>query len=213
MSRLHAPIDSELLHTLGGTGFHNWLNRFLLDQQTEPVLFPWFQRLSPQERESLCSDLELILSEPEETGEPLDVREIGEILSEYAEYAGWSGSPLAQSLPAEDAAYAIDIRPKEFRALRSAAPGVRRAVEEILTQFLAVSPNDPARLRNYNVKKLADRAIRQIDLPDDFRLRYLVDDPNRIVYVVYLGPHPQGQADGRERAVRALTNRQRNERL
>jgi mRNA-degrading endonuclease RelE of RelBE toxin-antitoxin system len=212
MSRLPAPIDPQLLHTLGGTSFRNWLNRFLLDQQTEPVLFPWFQRLSPQERESLCCDLELILSEPEETNEPLDVREIGEILTEYAAYAGWSGPPLTQSLPAEDAAYAVDIRPKELRALRSAAPGVRRAVEEILTQFLAVSPNNPARLRNYNIKKLADRAIRQIDLPDDYRLRYFVDELNRVVYVVYLGPHPQGPADGRERAVRALINRQRNER-
>lgn len=213
MSRLPASIDPQLLCTLGGTGFRNWLNRFLLDQQTEPVLFPWFQRLSPQEQESLCADLELILSEPDETGEPLDVREIGEILTEYAGYAGWSGSPLAQSLPAEETAFAIDVRPKELRTLQSAAPGVRRAVEEIFTQFLAVSPNDPARLRSYNVKKMADRAIRQIDLPDDYRLRYFVDDPNRVVYVVYLGPHPQGQADGRERAVRALINRRRNERL
>jgi hypothetical protein len=38
---------------------------------------PWASRLAPEDRERLRGDLELVLSEPETTGEPLDWQEIG----------------------------------------------------------------------------------------------------------------------------------------
>src|SRR6266568_2303163 len=57
---------------------------------------PLTDRLLPQDRERLRSDLALVLSEPEHTGEPLDWREIEEILRDWAEVAGWEGA-LVQS--------------------------------------------------------------------------------------------------------------------
>ena len=43
-----------------------------------------------------------------------------------------------------------------------------------------------------------------------YRLRYFVDQPTRAVHVIYLGPHPDRDTSGRERAARSRMNRERN---
>ncbi|HZO88318.1 MAG TPA: hypothetical protein VFB38_08255 [Chthonomonadaceae bacterium] len=198
---------------LDTVAFRNWLNGFLLESDMEPDLFPWARQLSPEEHNWLCSDLAQLLAEPEETGEPLDVRELEEVLTEYAERAGWPGPLLDAALPTEAAAFRVEVRPQDLRTVRRAAQGVQKAVQELLTGFLAMTPHDPARLGTYKIKKLPDRSLYQIDLPDDYRLRYCVDRQEQVVYVVYLGPHPQGQADGRERSVRAMLQQRYSKRL
>lgn len=155
------PIeDTALLPVLGSVGFRNWLNRFLLDPNTSPCLFPWMRNLDVEAQQELRRDLEFILSEPEESGEPLDVRELREILRDYAMTADWDGPLLCGPMPAEAMSYTVDIRPQELRLVQKAAPGVRRAVAELLEGFLASCPTDPSRLGTFKIKKLADSTLR-----------------------------------------------------
>jgi hypothetical protein len=174
-------------------------------------LLEWAGSLRDYERRWLREDLRLVLAEPLSNGEPLDRREILDILAEYAELAGHAG-PLVTYVPQAPAAYGMDIRQRDLRDLRSASPAVQTAFSELQAGFLASSPEDPEKLRTGQIKKMPDRALWQIDLPDGWRLRYIVDEETKTVHVVYLGPHPDGAADGRERAVLAALNRRRNER-
>lgn len=86
---------------------------------------------------------------------------------------------------------------------------MQHAVSELLQRFLPYSPTDVERLERGRLKKLGNRAVWQIQLPDGYRLRYFIAEPERIVHVVYLGPHPDGDADGREQIVRAAVRRSR----
>jgi hypothetical protein len=56
------------------------LEAFVLGEEAGASALPWAARLSQDERERLRSELEMILSEPELTGEPVDGQEIDEIL-------------------------------------------------------------------------------------------------------------------------------------
>jgi mRNA-degrading endonuclease RelE of RelBE toxin-antitoxin system len=80
----------------------------------------------------------------------------------------------------------------------------------VLAHFLPHHPTSAARLSRGHLKKLGNRDIWQVDLPDGYRLRYFVAEPERTVYVVYLGPHPDGYADGREQAIIAGVQRRRH---
>lgn len=190
--------------------FRAWLDRFVLERAEEAGPVTWVDRLAPKERERLRRDLALILSEPEMIGEPLDWREIADILREYAELAGWAGA-LIQETATACASFRVDVRQQELRVLAKASPAVQRAANALLTGFLAQHPTDIQRLETGQIKKMANRAIWQIDLPDGYRLRYRVDEVEQVVYVVYLGPHPDGMAEGRERAVRARMRPRRQE--
>ena len=83
-------------------------------------------------------------------------------------------------------------------------------MRDLLCRFLPAHPTCAARLERGRLKKLANRDIWQIDLPDGYRLRFFVAEPERTVHVVYLGPHPDGPVDGREQAIRALVRRRRH---
>jgi hypothetical protein len=144
---------------------------------------PWTDRLLLQDRERLRSDLTLVLSEPEETGEPLDREEITEILREWADVADWDG-PLvrATGLPREHR-FSVDFGPRYHQALACAPPAVQRAMHVLLTEFLPEYPKDAERLPRGQLKKLNERDVGQIDLPDAYRLRYLIDKPARAVNI------------------------------
>lgn len=187
------------------------LQRFAQGEAGGKAGLPWVSRLSPREQGWLRDDLALVLAEPESTGEPLDWRELTEILREAAELASWEG-PLLLPPPSEapERAYAVDLRPDDLRALEAAPPAVQHALRDLRERFLPAHPTSAARLERGRLKKLANRDIWQVDLPDGYRLRYFVAEPERTVYVVYLGPHPDGAADGREQAVRARVQRRRH---
>jgi mRNA-degrading endonuclease RelE of RelBE toxin-antitoxin system len=187
------------------------LRLFVRGEMGDGGVLPWTERLSVQQRHRLRRDLALLLAEPEVTGEPLDWREIEDVLREYAEVAGWAG-PVADVPPAiePDACYAVEVRSEEVRALERASPAVRQAARDLLFRFLPLHPTDGERLGRGRLKKMGNRGIWQIDLPDGYRLRYFVAEPERTVFVVYLGPHPDGEADGREQAVQAMIQRRRH---
>jgi mRNA-degrading endonuclease RelE of RelBE toxin-antitoxin system len=155
---------------------------------------PWASRLSPQDRERLRSDLEVVLSEPEATGEPLDWQEIGDILEEWAEIAGWEGplveEPTAPSEESSGGCFSVDLRPRDAKTLACAPAGVQRAMHVLLAEFLPAHPTVGERLPRGQLKKLKNRGFWQIDLSDGYRLRYWVDKPGRVVYILYFGPHP-----------------------
>src|SRR5215212_6167984 len=65
------------------------LQMFALDGGSGAEVLPWASRLALQDQARLRGDLAVVLNEPETTGEPVDWREIGEILQEWAEVAGW----------------------------------------------------------------------------------------------------------------------------
>jgi mRNA-degrading endonuclease RelE of RelBE toxin-antitoxin system len=111
---------------------------------------------------------------------------------------------------AEQSLYEVSIRPRELRALERAAPGVQRAARDLLAGFLAQHPTDTLRLQRGRLKKMGDRGIWQIELPDGYRLRYFVEEERRTVHVVYLGQHPDGGEDGRERTARAGARRRQS---
>lgn len=188
------------------------LQQFARGEMGSDDLIPWAaMNLPPREQSWLRGDLALVLAEPESTGEPLDWHEIGEILREYATLAGWEGPLLNPPPPdVEACAYRIALRSDDLRTLEDASAAVQQAVRELLSGFLPAHPTSAARLPRGHLKKLANRDIWQIDLPDGYRLRYLVAEPERTVHVVYLGPHPDGSRDGREQTVRAQVQRLRH---
>jgi mRNA-degrading endonuclease RelE of RelBE toxin-antitoxin system len=176
----------------------------------EECCLPWADRLAPAERRRFREELELLLGEPELTGEPLDWPEVWELLREYAGLAGWEGPLLDGAEAAEAKPYQVAMRARERRAVERAAPGVQRAAWDLLDGFLARYPTDTPRLERGRLKKMGNRGVWQIDLPDGYRLRYFVEEERRTVHVVYLGPHPDGDADGRERTARAAVRRRRS---
>lgn len=185
--------------------------RSFAEGRDAPGVLPWAGRLSPGERARLRADLRLLLAEPLQTGEALDWSEVLDALAEYAALAAWEG-PLLPDPPEEPPpdAYRVDVRPGDLRAVERAAPAVRQAVRDLLHRFLPLHPTAGDRLGAGHLKKLANRGIWQVELPDGWRLRYLVDEADRTVYVVYLGPHPEGEAKGREEAVRAWVRSRRD---
>jgi hypothetical protein len=164
-----------------------------------------------EDRARLRGDLALVLSEPESTGEPLDWQEIENILREWAETAGWEGALAPAEVPAPNGPFTIDLRPREAESLDEAPEAVRRAAHLLLQEFLPLHPTAGERLPRGELKKLKNREIWQIDLPDGYRLRYLVDKLGSMVHIVYLGPHPDGRPRGREQRVRARVHSARRD--
>jgi hypothetical protein len=187
------------------------LRAFARGQDGPSSLLPWADRLCDQASKRLRQDLAVVLSEPERTAEPLDWREIGHILREYAETVAWQGELiLPRDAPPDGAEYRVEVRAQDLRALERASAAVQQAAREVLARFLPVHPTAHDRLTRGSLKKLGNRFIWQIELPDGYRLRYYVAEPERTVYVVYLGPHPDGDMSGREEAVIAMVQRNRH---
>ncbi|MGV3723881.1 MAG: hypothetical protein ACO1SX_23540 [Actinomycetota bacterium] len=187
------------------------LERFARDEVGPADLLPWADGLAPETLARLRSDLSLVLSEPAVTGEALDWREVQDILGEYAGELGWDGELItAPAAAAREAPYAVVVRPVDLQTLASASAAVQSAAREVLRRFLPFHPTSAARLARGHLKKLTNRDVWQIQLPDGYRLRFLVAQPERTVHVVYLGPHPDGDADGREQAIRAEIQRRRH---
>jgi hypothetical protein len=166
-------------------------------------LLPWVARLSPEDLARLREDLAVVLSEPETFDEPLDWREIGEILRDWAQVAGWEEGALLGSALQEKGSYTVDVRPQDEEQLERAAPAVRTATRQCLTEFLPFYPTAGFLLPRGRLKRMKDRDLWQIQLPDGYRLRYLVDKNARLVRIVYFGPHPDHDSRGREQRVRA----------
>lgn len=150
----------------------------------------WVDGLSLVDRQRMTTDFSVILEEPALTAEPLDWRELLEILREYAPLAGWEG-PLFDDAPDDLGAtpYRVEIRDHERRAIELASPAVQRVVREVVRDFLSINPSERDRLVRGQIKKMANLGVWQIDLPDGYRMQYQVDEPARTVNVTYLGPH------------------------
>src|SRR4051794_17287065 len=92
-------------------GLHAGLEAFAQGQERDAPVLTWAARLSPPDRERLRSELALVLSEPQAAGEPVDWREIEEILREWAEVAGWEGALISTGAPAPGGPYMGELRP------------------------------------------------------------------------------------------------------
>jgi mRNA-degrading endonuclease RelE of RelBE toxin-antitoxin system len=185
------------------------LARFCAGDDCAEIL-PWAEQLSAQDRDRLRHELELLLAEPAASAEPLDWPEVLDVLTEYAAVTGSEGpAMLSPPPPPPPARFAVKVRAKDLRALERTAPAVQEAVRHLLECFLPLHPTDADRLERGALKKLSNRDIWQIRLPDGYRLRYFLAEPERTVHVVYLGRHPDGDADGREQSVRASVRRRR----
>jgi hypothetical protein len=202
------PIDDDL--DLAGPGFLARLEAFARGEEAASVL-PWAERLTPPDRERLRSDLAVVLAEPEATGEPVDWREIGEILQEWAEVAGWDDVLVCGDGDAPAGAFAVDLPPRDAQALAGASPAVQRTMQLLLAEFLPFYPTASQLLPRGRLKKLKNRELWQVQLPDGYRLRYAVDKAARAVYVIYLGPHPDRDTRGREDATRLKAQRLRQD--
>src|SRR5260370_39482897 len=96
---------------------YDCLEVFVRGAEAAASAVPWAARLSPVERERLRTELEMILSEPELSGEPVDWREIHEILREWAEAAGWKGALIQPDGQALRGPYSVELRPRDAAAL------------------------------------------------------------------------------------------------
>jgi len=207
-----APAESDLAGAAPpDPALVSILERFAREESGSAELLPWAARLCDSELRRLRNDLRLVLSEPAVTGEALDWREVQDILDEYSGAVDWDGEllPVADT-PPPDAPYRVKLRSDDRDVLESASSAVRLAAQDALSRFLPFHPTSAARLERGRLKKLANRDVWQIDLPDGYRLRFFVAEPERTVHVVYLGPHPDGTADGREHAIRAGVQRRRH---
>jgi mRNA-degrading endonuclease RelE of RelBE toxin-antitoxin system len=202
------PIDDEL--GVAAPDVLACLEAFARGDAKQSIL-PWAERLSPPDRERLRSDLAVVLEEPALTGEPVDWRELGDILQEWAEVAGWDDVLLHVDGGSPADAFAVDFPPRDAQALSGASPAVQRAMQLLLAEFLPLYPTASQLLLRGRLKKMKNRDLWQLHLPDGYRLRYVVDKPARTVYVVYLGPHPDRDTRGREDAARLKRQRLRTE--
>jgi hypothetical protein len=124
---------------------------------TAAEILPWAESLSARERDRLRGELALVFSEPEITAEPLDWPEVMDILWEYAELAGWNGTPFeAAPLSPAGTACTVEIRPQDLRTLERASPAVQEVVREVLGRFLPFHLTDGARLGRGDLKKLGN---------------------------------------------------------
>jgi hypothetical protein len=187
------------------------LEAFARDGQGGEEVLPWTERLSPEDRDRLRSDLAVVLGEPEHTGEPLDWREIGEILQEWAEATGWDDVLIRSPASASDGSYTVHLRPRDREALTVASPAVQKAMELFLNDFLPHYPTAWHLLPRGRLKKMRERDTWQLQLPDGYRLRYIVDKTEKEVHVVYLGPHPDRDERGREHHVQVKLRQRRYE--
>src|SRR5690242_4734917 len=108
------------------------LDAFAQGREADPPVLPWAVRLSPQDRDRLRSELALVLSEGELTGEPVDWREIEEILREWAEVAGWDGALISPDGPPPDGPYSVELRSPDAEALAKASSAVQEAMYALL---------------------------------------------------------------------------------
>jgi hypothetical protein len=172
---------------------------------------PFAHLLDSEDLRRFRTDVNTVLAEADSTGEPVDSVEITDILREYAEIASWDG-PLLTAAEPDSSGYRVDIAPKDLKALGLAPAAVRRVVDELVTGPLTENPYTVAARVSQRVKKLTEREVWQVYLPDGFRMRYFIDEPGKTVHVVYLGPHSDSRNDGREDSVRQLIHRRRIER-
>ncbi len=179
------------------------LDAFVHGCEPAESVLPWAGRLSHQDRERLRDELALVLSEPAETGEPLDWQELQNLLREWAETAGADGVLIRMDDWPHEGRYAVDLRDRDLAALATASPAVQTAFYTLITRFLPHYPTAGHLLPCGRLKKLKNRGSWQIELPDGYRLRYVVDKLERTIYVTYLGPHPDRDTSGREHAARA----------
>lgn len=178
------------------------LEAFVRRREGDRPALPWVERLTSEECGRLRSDLTLVLSEPESTGEPLDWREIREILREWADRAGWEGPLIQPARPLPDGRYAVELPPRDARVLVGSSAAVQNAIYRLIAGFLPFYPTAGHLLPQGRLKKLKNRNVWQIELPDGYRLRYGVDHREYAVRILYLGPHPDRNTRGRERATR-----------
>ena len=138
------------------------LDAFAQGREADAPVLPWAARLSPQDRERLRSELALVLSEPRLTGEPVDWREIEDILREWAEVAGWEGALISPAGPLPAGPYTVELRSPDAEALAKASSAVQEAVYALLTEFLLLHPTAGDRLPRGRLKKLKNRDAWQI---------------------------------------------------
>ncbi len=188
-----------------------WVERTSTDSADSYEAIPFVYLLDPEHLKRMRVDLLTVLMESDHAGEAVDVREIEDILREFTELAGWDG-PIWVTDAEELPAYRLDVQAKDIKALRNASPAVQRVVEQLFSGPLIENPFGLSAEVSQRVKKMPDRDLWQVYLPDGFRLRYYVDEPERTVHVVYLGPHSDSRNDGREAAVRQAVHRRRLER-
>jgi hypothetical protein len=214
----------------GDPRFVDSLLAFAHGRETETSVLPWVNRLSSHDQERLRRDLALVLSEPAETGEPLDWQEIATLLREWAEAAGETvelvqldslrvkkGPPAGAAFAPRrvfdppEGLYSIDLPARDTEALATASAAVQTAFYTLVTRFLAHHPTAGHLLPYGRLKKLENRGSWQVEMPDGYRLRYVVDKLERTVYVTYLGPHPDRDTRGREQSARSRIWRYRND--
>jgi hypothetical protein len=165
-------------------------------------ILPWVGGLAARDQDRLRQDLTLVLlEEPETTGEPIDWREIEEILGDYAELAGWEGELTAELEVRTAGDFTVELRSRDRTRLAAAPAAVQRAASLLLGSYLSRSPTDGASLPRGKLEKMRNRDVWQIELPDGYRLRYILDKLAGKVRVVYLGPHPADGHHGRERGM------------
>ncbi|MCC2670043.1 MAG: hypothetical protein K0Q72_2514, partial [Armatimonadetes bacterium] len=94
------------------------LESFVRDEGGRSEVLPWVARLPARELGWLRGELSLLLSEPEVTGEPLDWRELQDLLSEFAAGAGWDGCVIEAPEPEPgEVAYAVELHPDDRETL------------------------------------------------------------------------------------------------
>src|SRR5205823_1966099 len=102
-------------------GLQASLKTFAHGREADAPALPWAGRLSPRDRERLRSELALVLSEPELTGEPVDWREIDDILREWAEVSGWDGALVSPGDPLPAGPYSVELWTPDAEALAKAS--------------------------------------------------------------------------------------------
>ena len=85
--------------------------------------------------------------------------------------------------------YRIKISKDAQKGYERLPASKRKTVDRIVKDYLAVSPLQRVPGKTKQLKG-AYKGIFQYDIDDKHRIHYIVDNPNQLVRIRYIGPHP-----------------------
>src|SRR5687767_10988512 len=145
--------------------FRGWVERLSADPAGSGAPIPFVDRLKPDDLQRFRADMLTVLMESDHSGDAIDAREVADVLREFAELVHWDG-PLWVSEVETAAAYRLEVPARDLKALRTASQAVQRVVEELFSGPLIENPFGVGREVSQRVKKMPDRDLWQVYLPD-----------------------------------------------
>ncbi len=97
---------------------------------------------------------------------------------------------MAKPTAPQNPRYKLKISKRARKGRADLPKAKQRAVNQIIQEYLAVNPLDrlPGKTKVLHGRY---KGILQYNVDDKYRIHYTVDRQNMIVYIDFIGPHPE----------------------